>query len=391
MIENTSKDTCNCNENQQQQETINEIDQSTVIDYLSLEYNMNKRLLGSSIRSGLRASKEIVKPIDEGLNKKINIVFLDKVTFVLGVALLVLSEYVFMVRVELMPVFYAFIVIPLVTARYLVYRMNKWHYFLLDFCYYTNFLLLVTTILIFGFKIISPMYEILFVLTNGPLLMAIPVWTNSLVFHDLTKLTSISIHFLPAMVTYSIRWGNIVEIPQSLSFTNGFILPMIAYSIWQTSYLIITEVFKHDLIYQEGYMTSFRWLTQEKPHKLYYFITQTLGMKQSVLFLMVLTQFIYTVITILPTFLYYKYKSLHIVWMLFCFFWAVWNGANFYFEIFLKRYNQYLDSIDKENNSSKNEIHHHTNQIPQNKNEIIINPNEQKEELLNDEQKIKND
>ncbi|KAL7713502.1 Glycerophosphocholine acyltransferase 1 [Entamoeba marina] len=331
-----------------------ETDDSTVLDYVTLQYEMNRRLLSSSIRNKLRESKEVIAPIDKGLEKQPNVKFLDKITFVLGVALLVLSEYIILARPELMHIFYLLVIIPLVTSRYLVYRMNGWHYFLLDFCYYTNALMIIMVISVFMFNYVTPLFEICFVLANGPLLLAIPLWTNSLVFHDLTKLTSISIHFLPAMVTYTIRWFSDVPVEPSLTFTTGFLYPILFYCFWQATYLIITEVFKRDVIYDEGYMTSIRWLTHFKPHKLYYIIIEKI-------LLMVLTQLVYTIITVLPTFLYYKFRVLQTIWMLFCFFWSAWNGANFYFEIFLYKYQTYLDrfqNIDnpKADSSSTNAV-----------------------------------
>lgn len=40
----------------------------------------------------------------------------------------------------------------------------------------------------------------------GPLACSVPAWRNSLVFHDLEKITSIYIHVFPALLLYSIRW-----------------------------------------------------------------------------------------------------------------------------------------------------------------------------------------
>ena len=170
-----------------------------------------------------------MKPIDEQLHKKYNIIKLDKVTFVVGVALVILSEYIFLCRPNIMPIFYLLIVGPLVITRFIIYRKIKWHYFMLDFCYFTNVWLIVTVILCFFFRIYNPLVPVLFQLTQGPLLMAIPVWTNSLVFHDLSKLTSCCIHFIPAMVTYCLRWCFGFELPEEVGVFNGFVLPLCFY------------------------------------------------------------------------------------------------------------------------------------------------------------------
>ena len=72
----------------------------------------------------------------------------------------------------------------------------------------------------------SPLFEGCFVRAIGPLLWAIPVWKNSLVCHDLTKLTSISIHYLPAMVVCCIRWRwQDVELTDRLDLVSWIVYP----------------------------------------------------------------------------------------------------------------------------------------------------------------------
>ena len=50
------------------------------------------------------------------------------------------------------------------------------------------------------------LFQVVFVLCNGPLATAIIMWHNSLVFHDWDKMTSVCIHLLPALVTFARRW-----------------------------------------------------------------------------------------------------------------------------------------------------------------------------------------
>lgn len=45
-----------------------------------------------------------------------------------------------------------------------------------------------------------------FLLANGPLAFAVPVWRNSLVFHDVEKITSLYIHIFPGLLTYALKW-----------------------------------------------------------------------------------------------------------------------------------------------------------------------------------------
>ena len=113
--------------------------------------------------------------------------------------------------------------LPLLSLRCYLYRQYKWHYFLLDFCYFVNGL---------GFLVVlrhasqapshstcvchalrhadrSPLsrspaaWQTLFISSSGPVLLAIVAWRNSLVFHSLDKVTSVYIHLFPALLAWS--------------------------------------------------------------------------------------------------------------------------------------------------------------------------------------------
>jgi hypothetical protein len=72
-----------------------------------------------------------------------------------------------------------------------MYKKRGWHYFLFDLCYYVTILNLVYFWLL-------PQSQWLFVacytLSHGSLASAVITWRNSLVFHDLDKVTSLFIH-----------------------------------------------------------------------------------------------------------------------------------------------------------------------------------------------------
>jgi hypothetical protein len=90
-----------------------------------------------------------------------------------------------------------FAVLP---ARLISYRRRSWHYFLFDFCYYVN-------ILNFIFLWIAPGSPALFVacycLSHGTLAIAVPLWRNSLVFHDADKVCQFSPPIYQALIPSS--------------------------------------------------------------------------------------------------------------------------------------------------------------------------------------------
>jgi hypothetical protein len=72
-----------------------------------------------------------------------------------------------------------------------------------DVCYYVNSALLL-------YCWVAPsmpqLFHAIYALTHGPLLMAVALFRNSLVFHSADKLTSAFIHISPFLLTHLIRW-----------------------------------------------------------------------------------------------------------------------------------------------------------------------------------------
>ncbi len=62
--------------------------------------------------------------------------------------------------------------------------------------------------------------RVLFANTTGPLLSAVWVWKNSAVFHSLDKMTSLFIHIIPALLSFTQRWYVIDNLSLSLSHTH---------------------------------------------------------------------------------------------------------------------------------------------------------------------------
>ena len=63
--------------------------------------------------------------------------------------------------------------------RAIQYSMIKYHYFLIDFCYYAN---LACFAHILAWPSSGALFRSVFAYANGPILWAIPLWRNSLVF-----------------------------------------------------------------------------------------------------------------------------------------------------------------------------------------------------------------
>ena len=136
---------------------------------------------------------------------------------------MILVEDLFFVRPEIKPILDLWVV-----PKLLVYCINRRHNTMLDLCYNTNIFIILTLVRISLTGDASPLFEVCFVLENGPLLWAIPFRKNRHVFHDLTKQTNISIHCLPAIVVNCIRWCRPdVELQDLVDFVSWIVYPVV--------------------------------------------------------------------------------------------------------------------------------------------------------------------
>merc|ERR1712154_236660 len=130
------------------------------------------------------------------------------------------------------------------------------------------------------------------------------------------------------------------------------------YAVWQFAYLFKTEVVSKSYLDENvDVETSLRWLARDSKN-----FTHKLGRKLCIKcgvmtkheqfdstsfktkFIFVTLNFIYFVIAILPTYLLFKYKYLQLTVMLIAILSSIWQGANYYIEVFSERYR---DSLDK--------------------------------------------
>lgn len=271
--------------------------------------------------------------------------FGEKVAFMLGLTLLLVTEGVLLLSPTRMWMWYAGLIGPLLAARAVLYRASKAGFFLYDFCYAAQLLLLGH---LFLFPSSGPLFRVNFAVANGPLAWAVVLWRNSLVFHSLDRLTSLAVHFLPPLVTFCLRWygdGRVGggdgggwhygaagdgEWRDHAMYAIG--LPLGIYAAWQAAYLVKTEVISRNKLARDPeLMTSLRWLTRH-PGSLFYRAINAFGPTHHVA-TFVLLQGIYTLLTLSASVLWYESKVAHAVFLGGLFAVAAFNGASFYFEV----------------------------------------------------------
>ena len=103
-------------------------------------------------------------------------------------------------------IFATFVMLLLLSHRYYTYYTGGHGYYLIDFCYMGNFTLLY---LINFAPQCQWLFVTCFVWANGCMASAIISFRNSLVFHKIDMLVSLSIHAIPMILTLHMRWETI--------------------------------------------------------------------------------------------------------------------------------------------------------------------------------------
>jgi len=285
--------------------------------------------------------------------------FTDKCVFALGVSnVILLALGTFSVH-WLLLYFYTVKFPILIGLRLYRYWKHKWHLFLLDFCYFGNTILLLS---LWAFPHESRLFTIAFALSHGPLAWAVLAFRNSLVFHDIDKITSCFIHISPPLVTYVVRWY-----PDQVSnFWYTGVSNCLEYKgpntncdfssdgwSWLFTLAIPLGVFVgHSILYcfivqglcgfkvrkDKRYLTSYRFLTSNRDGYLFRFV-DLFGYRFHVLMYGIFNA-VYCCITLIPVWLWYKYQAANIVFLCIVALVAIWNGANFYMEVFSKSYDK---------------------------------------------------
>eukprot|EP01112_Ceratiomyxa_fruticulosa_P009524 TRINITY_DN2487_c0_g1_i1.p1 TRINITY_DN2487_c0_g1~~TRINITY_DN2487_c0_g1_i1.p1 ORF type:complete len:435 (-),score=57.59 TRINITY_DN2487_c0_g1_i1:267-1571(-) len=299
------------------------------------------------------------KKLAEDMQKEPFLRLVDRIGFTVGLLTLCVTEYFLLRAPEYMYLWYSVLIFPLIALRFVMYHRLKYHYFMLDFCYYCQVLLLFY---LFGHQSIlgaekrAPLFKAVFALSTGPLAMGTVVWRNSLVFHDVDKLTSAFIHLCPPLVTFCLRWYPIE--PEcgggscKMTLYETFVIPMYLYLFWQLGYYIKTElVDRKKLQSDQEIMTSLRWLSEKQPHPVYLFALKC-GYKGPVSILLMITQIVYTLLTLIAVKFVFENFLFHSLYLLFIFVCLLWNGASYYFEVFsesyTKRFNKQVNKkVDK--------------------------------------------
>ncbi len=274
---------------------------------------------------------------------------IDKLMFLIGISRLVFEGFLLGKAPCYYAYYYSVVLCFLVFCRYIYYRWLHWHYFLLDFCYFANLMNLV-------FLWIYPESEFLFIsaygFSMGPLLLAVPIFKNSMVIHSLDKITSIFIHLVPGFMVWGIRSSEcecwkVAKITPSL--IDYILYPTMLYLVWAVPYYFILFKLTFKRCEKKNNLTLFKYVLQDK-NSFFYKISEICGEKIRHLSFM-MTHMVFSLLTLLITYvtLYNHYLQLFVLCL--CLMHSFWMAANYYMEIFTKNYELRLEKLENLRNS----------------------------------------
>jgi len=293
------------------------------------------------------------KRIRDHMKEVPQVKMIDKLSFTFGVLCICGSEWLALRHADWFPLYYYAIMTMLLVWRLITYSKDKYQLFMLDFCYFVNLSVVLQTAF---FPTDINWFKANYILCMGPLMFAIIVWKNSLVFHSLDKLTSFFLHAFPPLTVHLFRWGLIpnpaIQRDAHLAPLEVLLLPLGLYLCWQLGYWTITEgLLRSQLARDPDLITSLRYLAGDKKNGFRNLCLSLLcwvgltnpgedldpdSLKAKITF--AITQLVYTLITILPTpFLFHSYR-LSCIYMVLLYGFGTWNGASYYIEVFAERY-----------------------------------------------------
>jgi len=225
----------------------------------------------------------------------------------------------------------------LVSSRLYVYQKKSWHYFLFDFCYFGNVLLMLQVWL---FPKDPRVFMAVFGVSAGPLFTAVIMFRNSLVFHSFDKLTSCYIHICPFLVTFTMRWSNnekqftvCLEEGCPISVTYLWLAPMLIYFVHQIVYgLIVQGCLRKAIESREGSLTLYKHLVADRQGVVWRAL-HICGHRHR-LIMFSLYYVLFATLSTLPALLWYKLYAAHVAFAVLVILICINNGGSFYFSVF---------------------------------------------------------
>mmetsp|Transcript_10807 Transcript_10807/g.20697 ORF Transcript_10807/g.20697 Transcript_10807/m.20697 type:complete len:307 (-) Transcript_10807:198-1118(-) len=238
-----------------------------------------------------------------------------------------------------------------VVEKAVSYYFKGWHLFCLDFCYWVNLAcIMVPAILPLG-EVSRVAYSLIFLYGNGPVCIAVPIWNQSLVFHDFERIMSVGLHVWPMLFSYCVTWypfdASTEHFAKNYLKISDLYWCFVTYGVWQLGYFALMHtVLRSYMKRNPQLLTSYRWIASDPSNAIHGLILQMgrgfglfkngekIGfddVRGELMFMLI--QLIYTVVTIaIAGLVALGGKTAHEVLLLATISSSLWNGSAVYLE-----------------------------------------------------------
>eukprot|EP01066_Platyproteum_vivax_P009097 Platyproteum_vivax@DN3973_c0_g1_i1.p1 len=321
-----------------------------VKDTLAFTSVLKKRIrdLPKSVRTRWKRHKEKLVPRARRLWKHVKSArarrFLHKLCFVMVFFDIVITSYWLGAHPASYYICYSTKLLVFLIIRLVTFRLKRWHYYLFDFCYYANVLLVLY---IWLFPENSFLYKACFAFT-GTLGLSIPLFRNSLVPHSLEKATTTEVHFSPVVVVWTLRWFGKPDVDsafQRWTFQDAWssVAPaFICYGLWAAGYYAKMFLISASKIERKNYATLYRYMAFDRG--IYHKLPKSVQKYSTQIFMLGHFGLFLSGILLCP--FLFNFFYLHTLYVLVLLFYICHNGAQFYIDYFSKHYESQLAMIE---------------------------------------------
>lgn len=276
----------------------------------------------------------------------------EKVSFFFGVMSVLVSALLFGLAPQWVHIAYTLQAMFLLPMRVYSYKKRAWHYFLFDLCYYV---LILNFLYIWLFPQSAWLFVACYCLSHGSVASAVITWRNSLVFHDIDKVTSLFVHiYSPFSFTVirhfypnaEERFPALKELP-FLQPWRALLLTSLIYLVWQMLYWKLVYVNRRTKIESGQRTTSLSFMLNNKRGAIGRALASVPAAYRAEAFMA--GQFVYAVFTsLVPIFVLYDSALWSGAFLILIFAVSVWNGGGFYIEVFGRKFERELEALRKE-------------------------------------------
>lgn len=134
--------------------------------------------------------------------------------------------------------------------------------------------------------------------------------------------------------------------PEHYGLFDMFLWASIPYAIWQIGYHYLISIRRADAI-AAGRPTSFTWLRRSYSRTFIgKFVLSWPDKYQELVFMSI--QYVYAVLTMVPAPFWFWYRWASVGFLCIVFTWSIYNGANYYIDVFGTRFQKELEKLQKE-------------------------------------------